>query len=228
MGEIGGAHLPDRHIELADRPSDQDREQDRQRERDRAGGEREVGPRLPPLGRHLLQPFDLALGQTVAGGEHRLRTLGELRVALSQRRARRRRALRRLEQQVKPTLGVGQLFELCKLRPVERELLQLLRGLSEIPAQTRVVFDELRIVENQVLANDALERGGLLVELPARAAGLRGLQYRLLTLRSKPVEAHDQLDQRVEQRQADKKKPEQDELEKGARIVHGGLSGRPL
>src|SRR5256885_8527299 len=48
------------------------------------------------------------------------RSLGELRVALSQRRARRRRALRRLEQQVKPTLGVGQLFELCEDRKSTR------------------------------------------------------------------------------------------------------------
>ncbi len=103
---------------------------------------------------------------------------------------------------------------MSELRPVQRQLLQLLRGLPEILAQARVVFDELRIVQNQVLTDDALERGRLLVELPARAPGLRGLQYRLLTLRSETVEAYDQLDQRVEQRQADEEKTEQDELEK--------------
>ena len=119
-----------------------------------------------------------------------------------------------VEQRVKAALVVGQFLELSELRTVQGKLLQLLRGLTKILAQARVVFDELRIVENQVLPNDTLERGRLLIELTARAPGLRCLQYRLLALRSETVEAHDQLDQRVEQRQADEKKPEQDELEK--------------
>ena len=64
--EVGGPHLPDRLIELADRPCDQDGEGDRQQHRDRAGGERQVAPGLAALRRRLLQPLDLALGQPVA------------------------------------------------------------------------------------------------------------------------------------------------------------------
>jgi hypothetical protein len=41
---------------------------------------------------------------------------------------------------------------------------------------------------------------------------LRGLQHRLLTLRSEPIEADDQLDERVKQRQADQEETEEDEL----------------
>ncbi len=60
VGEVGGPHPSNRHVELADRPRDQHREEDRQRQRDRSGGEREIGPGLAPFGRGLLQPFDLA------------------------------------------------------------------------------------------------------------------------------------------------------------------------
>ena len=64
-----------------------------------------------------------------------------------------------------------------------------------------------------MLAHEALERRRLLVELPAGAAGLRRLQHCLLALRPEAVEADDQLDQRIEQRQADQQEAEQDELE---------------
>ena len=64
-----------------------------------------------------------------------------------------------------------------------------------------------------MLAHQALQRGRLLVELTTGASGLRGLQHCLLTLRSQAVEADDQLDQRIQQRQADQQKSEQDELE---------------
>jgi len=103
---------------------------------------------------------------------------------------------------------------LAQLRAIERKLLQLLRRLPEVLAQARVIVDELRIVENEVLANESFQRGRLLVELPAGASGLRGLQHGLLALGPEAVEADDQLDQRVQQRQADEQETEQNELEK--------------
>jgi len=102
---------------------------------------------------------------------------------------------------------------LRELLAIEGKLLQLLRGLPEILTQSPVVLDELRVVQNQVLAHDALQRDGLLVELAARASGLRCLQYRLLALRAEPIEAYDQFNQRVQKRQTDQQETEQDELE---------------
>ena len=96
---------------------------------------------------------------------------------------------------------------------IERQLRELLRSLAKIEPQACVVVDELRILENKVLTHQAFERCRLLVELSAGVPRLRRLQYGLLTLRSETIETDDQLDQRVEQRQADEQEAEQDELE---------------
>ena len=64
-----------------------------------------------------------------------------------------------------------------------------------------------------MLADHALESRCLFIELSAGAPGLSGLQYRLLTLGGEPVDAHDELHQRVQQRQADQEETEEDELE---------------
>ncbi len=85
------------------------------------------------------------------------------------------------------TLAVDDRVELRELRAIERKLLQLLRRHTEILAQAGIVVDELRVLQNQVLAHEAFERCGLFIGLPAGAAGLRGLQHRLLTLRTEPV-----------------------------------------
>jgi len=87
--------------------------------------------------------------------------------------------MRPLEQHKEPALGVGQFAELGQLRAFQRQLLQLLRGLVKILAQTCVIVDQLRIVENEMLADEPLQRRCLLVELPARAPRLRCLQDRL-------------------------------------------------
>ena len=71
-----------------------------------------------------------------------------------------------------------------------------------------------------MLARDALERRRLLVQQPARAPRLRGLQHFLPSLRFEPVERKDQLGERVDERQADQQEAEQDELEERARVVH--------
>ena len=212
--------MPDRQVELTDRSRDQHREPDREHQRDRPCRQREITPGLTPLCRGFLQPFDLALGQTVAGGQHRLRARRQIRVAFRQGGARARLPMRPLEQHKEPALGVGQFAELGQLRAFQRQLLQLLRGLVKILAQTCVIVDQLRIVENEMLADEPLQRRCLLVELPARAPRLRCLQDRLLALRPEPIEADDQLDQRVEQREADEQEAEQDELEEGTGVVH--------
>ncbi len=117
-----------------------------------------------------------------------------------------------LQQREQAAFLVDQLLELIELRAFERQLRELLRGLAEVDPQARIVLDQLRIIEYQILANQSLERRRLLVELPAGAARLRRLQHGLLTLRAKAIEADDQLHQRVEQRQADQQEAEQNEL----------------
>jgi hypothetical protein len=99
------------------------------------------------------------------------------------------------------------------LRRVERKLLQLLCSLPEVVTYAAVILDELRVFQDQVLPHQTLERGRLLVELTAGASGLRRLQDSLLTLRSQAIEAYDQLDERVQERQTDQQETEQDELE---------------
>ena len=89
----------------------------------------------------------------------------------------------------------------------------MLRGRAEVLAQASVVLDQLRIFENQVLAHESLQRRRLFVELAAGATRLRRLQHGLLTLRAQAVEADDQFDQRVQQRQTDQQESEQDEFE---------------
>jgi hypothetical protein len=99
-------------------------------------------------------------------------------------------------------------------RRLSLSLLQLLRGLPKILAQASVIVDQLGVIENEVLPDETLQRRRLLVELPARTPCLRSLQHRLLALGSEAVEADDQLNQRVQQREADEQETEQDELEK--------------
>ena len=59
-----------------------------------------------------------------------------------------------------------------------------------------------------MLADQTLERGRLLVELSAGTSRLRGLQHRLLTLRSQAIQADDEFDQCIKQRQTDQKESE--------------------
>ena len=157
--------------------------------------------------------LDLALGQPRGRGHHRLRALGNVGVTFGQRRLGIGWPTRGLQQREQTAFAVGESFELLQLSAVERQLRQLLRGLPKIEPQARVIVDQLWIVENQMLTHQAFERCRLFVELPAGVAGLRRLQYRLLALRSQTIEADDQLDQRVEQGQADQQEAEQDELE---------------
>jgi hypothetical protein len=85
--------------------------------------------------------------------------------------------------------------------------------LPEILPQAPVIVDQLRIVEDQLLAHQALERRRLLIELTAGTAGLGCLKYCLLTLRPQSVEADDQFDQRIEQGQTYQQEAEQNEFE---------------
>jgi hypothetical protein len=53
----------------------------------------------------------------------------------------------------------------------------------------------------------------LLVELSAGTSRLCGLEHRLLTLRSQAIEADNEFDQCIKQRQTDQKESEQDEFD---------------
>jgi hypothetical protein len=169
--------------------------------------------RIASFRRGLLQPLDLVLGQPVGCADHRLRILGQRRIAVGKRFRRTRWTLRRLQQRKEPGFVFGNFFELRDLRTVERKLHQLLRRLPEILPQSPVIVDQLRIVEDQLLADQALERRRLFIKLTAGTAGLRRLQHCLLTLRPESVEADDQFDQRIEQGQTYQQEAEQNELE---------------
>src|SRR5207248_7492581 len=175
-------------------------------------GERGIDPRPASFRGGLLQAFDLPLRERAARSEHRLRTFGQRGITLRELASRARRALWRLELRIEPAFVVGELLELRELCAIERELLELLRCLAKVLAQPRVILDKLRVVEDQMLAHDALQSRRLLVELATRSSGLGGLHDRLLALGAEAIEAHDQLDQRVQQRQADEKKTEENEL----------------
>src|SRR6185295_991123 len=213
MREVGASHLADCLVQLPYRPCDQYGEVDGQQHGDQSGGERQVTPGLASFRRRLLQPLDFVLGQPVGGADHRLRVLGQRRVAVGKRFRRTRRTLRRLQQRKEPGFVFGNFLELRDLPAIERKLHQLLRRLPEILTQAPVIVDQLSIVEDQLLAHQAFERRRLLIELTAGTAGLRCLQYCLLTLRPQSVEADDQFEQRMEQGQTYKQEAEQNEFE---------------
>ena len=220
--EIGGAHLADRLVELADRSRDEDREEDGERERD--GGRRigQVAPLLPSLRRDVLQLLDRALGQVVGRAEKRLRAVGELRVTVGELGLRLRRLLRRAKQRVEPRLVVAELVERRELVLGQRQERELPCRRPEFLPDTAVVVEQRSVLEDQVLADDALERARLLEQLAARPTRLRSLLHGLLTLLLEPVEREDQLDERIDERKADEQEAQQDELEERARVIHGG------
>ena len=197
MREVGGAHPPYRLVELPDRTRDQHREKNRQRERDGRRGEREIQPLLPSLGRDVLQPLDGAFGQLIRSGEHRLRAVRETGVAIRELRLRVRRPLRHRQQLVEPALAVGQRIERRQRLGAERQQRELRRGRPEFLTHAIVVVEQRAVVENEVLADDALERSRLLEQLAARAPRLRGLLHGLAALRLQLIERQDQLAERV-------------------------------
>ena len=218
--EVGGAHPADRLVELPNRARDQHGEKNRQRERDRRRGEREVQPLLPPLRRDFLQPLDRALGQLVRRGEHRLRAIGKPRVTVGELRLRVGRSLRHRQELVEPALAVGQRIERRQRFGAERQQRKLCGRRPEFLPDAIVVVEQCAVVENEMLAHDALERSRLLEELAARSPRLRRLLHRFATLRLELVERKDELAQRIEQRQAYQQEAEQDELEEGTGVIH--------
>ena len=124
------------------------------------------------------------------------------------------------QQLVQATLAVGKLLERRLRAGLERQRGELSRRLAKFLAQARVFIEQCVVLEDQLLARDALERRRLLVEQPARAAGLRRLQHFLASLRFEAIERQDQFGERVDERQADEQEAEQDELEERARVIH--------
>ena len=183
MREVGGAHPADRLVELPNRARDQHGEKDRQRERDRRRGERQVQPLLAALRRDLLQPLDRALGELVGRREHRLRAIGEPRVAVGELRLRIGRTLRHRQELVQPALAVGQRIERRERLGAERQQCELRGRRAEFLPHAIVVVEQCAVVENEMLPHDALERSRLLEELAARAPRLRRLLHRFAALR---------------------------------------------
>jgi len=142
-----------------------------------------------------------------------LRALGYGCVTFGKSPGGTRAALSRFQQFIEPAFAAVELFQREELRAIEPKQRKLLRRLPEILPQPTVVFDELRIVENKILADQAFERRRLLVELPARASCLCRLEHRLLTLRSQAIQADNEFDQCIQQGRTDQKEPEQDELD---------------
>jgi len=114
---------------------------------------------------------------------------------------------------VQTALAIGELLEACELSRFERERGELLRRLAELVTHARVILEQRRVLEDQLLTGDALERGRLLEELPAHASRSGGLQHLFAALRCESIEREDGLRERVDQRQAHQQKAEQDELE---------------
>jgi hypothetical protein len=185
-----------------------------------AVGEREVQPLLPALGRDVLQALDGALGQLIRRGEHPLRAIGELRIAVRELRLRIRRALRDRQELVQPALAVGQRVERRQRFDAERQQRELRRRGPELLPDAVVIVEQRAVVENQMLPYDALERARLLEELPACPPRLRRLLHRLAALRLQLVERQDQFAQRVEQRQAHEQEAQQNEFEEGTGVIH--------
>src|ERR1700687_5972134 len=150
MSKVRASHLPDRLIELTDRPRNQYRKQDGERQRDQSRGKCKVAPSLAPFGRRFLNVLDLALGEARGRGHHRLRALGDVGVAFGQGRRGIGWPLRGLQQREQTAFAVGESFELLQLRAVERQLRELLRGLSKIEPQARVSVDQLWAVRNDL------------------------------------------------------------------------------
>ena len=145
-----------------------------------------------------------------------------LRVAVGEPGLRLRRTLRRAQQRVQARLAVAERVERRELVFRQRQQRELPRRRAELLPYAAVVVEQRAVLENQVLADDALERRRLLEQLAARAPRLRSLLDRLLSLLLQPIERDDQLDQRVDERQADEQEAQQDELEEGAGVIHVG------
>ncbi len=106
------------------------------------------------------------------------------------------------------------------MRAFQRQLRKLARRAAEFLAHPRVVLEQRRILENELLPRQPLERGRLLEQQPAGSPGLRGLQHLLAAFGRQAVERIDQFAERIEQGQADEQEAQQDELEKGAWVIH--------
>jgi len=65
---------------------------------------------------------------------------------------------------------------------LERQQCELALRLPKFLTHSRIIVEQRTVFEDQVLADDALQRRRLLEELSAGASGLCGLLHRLLSL----------------------------------------------
>jgi hypothetical protein len=157
---------------------------------------------------------------SVGPGQGGLRDVRELRVALGQR-GRLGRAARLPQRRLELGLALEKAIDRLLRLGIELHRAQRARVLPEVLAHAAVVVQLELVLEDEVLAHDALERRGLLTQLTAQAPGLRGAHDRRLALAGEAIESPRELEQRVAQRQAHQKETQQQELGKGARVVHG-------
>ena len=140
--------------------------------------EREVQPLLAALRRGLLQPLDRALRQLVGRGEHRLRAVDELRVAVGELRLRVRRAAASSSSLCSRLSLSASSSSAAAARPSGSSA-SWRAVCAEFLAHAGVVVEQRAVLEDQVLAHDALQRRRLLEQLAARAPRLRRLLHRL-------------------------------------------------
>ena len=130
MGEVGGAQLADRLVELADRSRDQHGEHDRERHGDARGGEGQPGPLLSTRRRGLGEILGRAVGERARRDLERLRAVGKPRVAVGELQLGVRAALARREPLGQPPFAGVQRRERRGLRRLERQLRERARGLA--------------------------------------------------------------------------------------------------
>src|SRR6185437_12560526 len=102
----------------------------------------------------------------------------------------------------------------------QRQERELSSGRAKFLSDARVVVEQRAVVENQILADDPLERHRLLEKLTARAPGLRCLLHGFASLRLQLIERQNQLAERVDERQGHQQEAQQDELEERAGVIH--------
>ncbi|HVH17396.1 MAG TPA: hypothetical protein VNF72_03770 [Myxococcota bacterium] len=118
-------------------------------------------------------------------------------------------------------LAVEELLQRLVFGGLEREPGELRAGGAELLAHATVVVEERGIVEDELLAHDALERGRLLEQEAAGACRLRRGEHLLAALRGQAVDREQKLGERVQERQAHQQERQQNELEERARVIHG-------
>src|SRR5262245_20423789 len=180
--EFSRAQAPDRLIELpdgsCDEDSDTDREKDAERYRCRQLQPQDALGALTGLPHRL----DFAVDQGVARVEHVPREIRQDHVSPDKRGLVFPRYGLAHQLLVQRLLGVDRVVELPQLGFVQRLQRQLAGVGLEIGPESGVILEQLLVVEDQVLAHDALQGRRLLDQEAASARCFRRLRHGGLTV----------------------------------------------